>query len=232
MPKGHVTMLRRDKLQLWPVSEVELGLPPVQMRDSLKTIVQWSATFLVPEHPDLGRDGPVCPFTRTSMDRGLFYLSHLRTDSNASLLREAVSAFREWYLDMAETLNEKQRKFLTFLIVLEDIDLTDSRELDDLQRSLKDSFVEQGLMIGQFHPKCDQPGLWNDDFRPLRSPIPLLAIRIMVPGDLPFLTGSDVHLAAYFARFAAGIPSELRIQLAIAMGRDDSGDRVKIDGAR
>jgi hypothetical protein len=166
------------------------------------------------------------------MDRGLFYLSHLRTDSNASLLREAVSAFREWYLDMAETLNEKQRKFLTFLIVLEDIDLTDSRELDDLQRSLKDSFVEQGLMIGQFHPKCDQPGLWNDDFRPLRSPIPLLAIRIMVPGDLPFLTGSDVHLAAYFARFAAGIPSELRIQLAIAMGRDDSGDRVKIDGAR
>jgi hypothetical protein len=87
-------------------------------------------------------------------------------------------------------------------------------------------------MIGQFHPKCDQPGLWNDDFRPLRSPIPLLAIRIMVPGDLPFLTGSDVHLAAYFARFAAGIPSELRIQLAIAMGRDDSGDRVKIDGAR
>ena len=43
-------------------------------------------------------------------------------------------------------------------------------------------------MIGQFYPGCAENGLWNPDFRPLDSPLPMLAIRHMVESDLPFLT--------------------------------------------
>jgi hypothetical protein len=44
-----------------------------------------------------------------------------------------------------------------------------------------------GLMLGEFHANNESPGLRNPDFRPLRSPIPMLAIRHMVDSDLPFL---------------------------------------------
>jgi hypothetical protein len=33
-----------------------------------------------------------------------------------------------------------------------------------------------------------EPGLRNPDFRPLRSPVPMLAIRHMVESDLLFMT--------------------------------------------
>ena len=44
-----------------------------------------------------------------------------------------------------------------------------------------------GLMLGEFHMRNNQPGLRNDDFFPLRTPIPCLAVRHMVPTDLAFL---------------------------------------------
>jgi hypothetical protein len=59
--------------------------------------------------------------------------------------------------------------------------------IDKVQAGLKRYFVEMGLMLGEFHATNESPGLRNPDFRPLRSPIPMLAIRHMVESDLPFL---------------------------------------------
>ena len=86
---------------------------------------------------------------------------------------------------------------------------------------MKDAFVRQGLMVGQFHPRSEQSGLWNEDFRPLRAPIPLLAIRRMVSSDLPFLLDSASHLSAYLDRFAPGIPSHIRRLLASRVAPTD-----------
>jgi hypothetical protein len=41
-------------------------------------------------------------------------------------------------------------------------------------------------MVGDFRPDHEMVGLHNDDFRPFASPMPFLAIRPMVPADLPF----------------------------------------------
>jgi hypothetical protein len=60
------------------------------------------------------------------------------------------------------------------------------------------------------YPRCEQSGLWNEEFRPLRAPVPLLAIRQMVSSDLPFLFDTASHLAAYLDRFAPDIPGHVR----------------------
>lgn len=73
--------------------------------------------------------------------------------------------------------------------------------VDALQVRLKSQFVREGLMIGQFHAASVEPGLHNPAFRPLRAPVPSLAIRVMVESDLPFLLSRPEHLAAYLARF-------------------------------
>jgi hypothetical protein len=212
-------VLQQADLGLWSSAEVEAGTVPSDAKAALQTILQWSAAFLVADHPDLGRDGPVCPFTKTSMEKTLYFLTIIPPETPMSEIGTIAERYTDWYRTLATGINDRDRTFLTMLIVLPGVDVGDSSSLDHLQQSLKDRCVRDGLMIGQFHPACDQPGLWNEDFRPLRSPIPLLAIRTMVQYDLPFLLGSGVHLEAYLSRFAPAIPAHLRRQLTRALTR-------------
>lgn len=198
-------MHRRSGLTLWSIADVDGGRVPVAEASALRAIVAWSRSFLLAGHPQLGRDGPVCPFTKAAMENDLFLLAcpELRNDAN---VRSTVSGFREWYCELAAELDERLRSLLTVLVLLPELDPVDPSGLDAVQALLKDEFVEQGLMIGQFHPACEEPGIWNADFRPLRAPVPLLAIRAMVRQDLPFLSERPTHLAAYRRYFGADAP--------------------------
>jgi hypothetical protein len=62
---------------------------------------------------------------------------------------------------------------------------------------LKPHHLARGLMLGEFFPSCDKRGLHNQDFRPLRSPWPLLVIRPMVEADIEFLWDEDRFAEAY-----------------------------------
>ncbi|MCO1581029.1 hypothetical protein M8C13_35280 [Crossiella sp. SN42] len=191
--------------RLWTASEVEAGRPPLAERPPLELVLRWAKDFLIPGHPDLGRSGPVCPYTRPALRRDLFHLGIGSGD-----LRQALTALRTEYTATLSTMDPEGADLLTYLLVLP---AADPGQVDAVQRELKPEFVAEGLMLGQFHPHCAEPGLWNQDFRPLRSPVPLLAIRRLLPVDLPFLLADNGQLDAYLARFAPGIPARLRAQL-------------------
>ena len=88
--------------------------------------------------------------------------------------------------------------------------LTEYAALDALQARIKPDFVKVGLIVGQFHPRCMEPGLWNSGFRPLQASVPLLVIRHMVSSDFPFLSNTPGFRGAYLKRFAPDIPSSVR----------------------
>jgi hypothetical protein len=177
---------------------------PAEVTDAdLRRIAAWAVEFLNAPHEQLGRRGPVCPFTALSMSRNAFLLADAGPARDAAAIEALVHRYRGWFAELDEPL-------LTILLVLPGLDRIDPGPLDTLQARLKDAFVGEGLMIGQFHPRCDQPGLWSEDFRPLRAPVPLLAIRRMVASDLPFLLGTPGHLTAYLDRFAPDIPAHVR----------------------
>ncbi len=199
-----------DLPRLWSAADIDAGLPG---DDRLQVILDWSRDFLVARHPELGRTGPVCPYTSPSLRRNLFYLAAPTGATEVDQLAALLDTFRLRYQEMAAELSEEDGELLTFVIVLPDFDHADSTQLDALQHRIKDDFVRDGLMIGQFHPHCEEPGLWNKQFRPLRAPIPLLAMRRMLAFDLPFLIESGSHLDAYLERFAPLIPSRIRAQL-------------------
>ncbi|MFI9724177.1 DUF6875 domain-containing protein [Streptomyces sp. NPDC052396] len=203
-------MSSATKLRVWSASEVAAGRVPAESLAPLRQVLDWSGEFLVQGHSSLGRTGPVCPYTQPSLRKDLFLLA---LPSHDASLPEAVAQLRTRYEELADGLDEAERELLTLLMVLPELDPTDSTELDALQAAAKDEFVAAGLMIGQFHPVCEEPGLWNKDFRPLRSPVPLLAIRQLLVFDLPFLVNTDRHLAQYLQRFAPGIPTRMRDQL-------------------
>ncbi len=202
-------MLRAHGLTLYEPGDLYSEMAPPELAD-LRQIAAWAVDFLNAPNEQLGRRGPVCPYTRLSMDNNRFLLARAGGERDVQSIESTIDQYRRWFMELLDQTEGERGRLLAILVILPDFDREDPGPLDALQGRLKDVFVREGLMVGQFHPHCEQDGLWNEGFRPLRAPIPLLAIRRMVSSDLPFLLDSAGHLSAYLNRFAPNIPSHVR----------------------
>lgn len=173
---------------LMRISEIARRFP----KDSpMGDVLDWVHTFLAAPHSDLGRKGSVCPFVPMSLDLDTIWMAEVAT-SNPSVesIKKIIREYRDLFLateptDPSECINK------AFMVVFSNLDANGASMVDEVQAQLKTDFVEMGLMLGEFHAKNEGEGLRNPDFRPLRSPIPILAIRHMVDSDLPFLLRAD-----------------------------------------
>ena len=175
-------------------------------------IREWAMTYLAAPHPELGRDGPVCPFTASSISKETFWVGcvdrpGLRVEDIEATVAGMVTEFHR-----LPPTNEPGTLLKTVLILFPTVG--DSSLIDQAQRRLKSKFVPSGLMIGQFYPGCEEPGIRNSEFRPLRSPMPLLAIRHMVSSDFLFLTAKAEWIKEYLNRFGPSIPASARSMIA------------------
>lgn len=173
--------------RLMRISEVEANCGP---GSPLGNIAAWIRRFLASGHPDLGRHGTVCPFVPIALELNTIWMAEVE-DATASF--ESISAiiteYRNIFLSTEPTTGPEaiNKAFLVVFPSLAANGPEGAAVIDKVQASLKKYFVDMGLMLGEFHAANESPGLRNPDFRPLRSPIPMLAIRHMVESDLPFL---------------------------------------------
>ncbi|WP_334830181.1 DUF6875 domain-containing protein [Nostoc sp.] len=215
-------------MQLYTTLEIE-QLKQHEDFPYLLEITEWVKNFLGRPHPNLGRPGAVCPFVPYSLKSNSIRLAVIRTkDLYPEQLAEVVGHYRNIFLGM-EVKEQELAINKAFLIIFPDIDEGAYQVIDNVQQKLKPLFVESGLMIGEFHKRNESPGLHNPNFRPLRSPIPLLAIRFMVEADLPFLLSqTDPHLRiryleAYLKNFGHKFTDETKFKnavLALALARE------------
>jgi Domain of unknown function (DUF6875) len=173
---------------------------------------EWTAAYLTAPHPELGREGPVCPYTAASIRKEMFWVGcvdnpELTAADIESMVAEAVTRFG----DLPPT-KEPEALLKTILILFPTV--TDYSIIDEAQKRLKERSIAMGLMIGQFYPGCEAPGIRNPEFRPLQSPFALLAIRHMVGSDLPFLASRVEWIEEYLKKFAPSIPASVRSVIA------------------
>ena len=114
-----------------------------------------------------------------------------KSDSQMLQVRNDIVTFLEAFAPVFGTMEPSKgvaQQFKAAVFIFPDIPL-DQTELciDGVQRACKPFFVRRGLMLGEFHLRNNSPGLRNKNFFPLRTPIPCLAVRHMVPTDLAFL---------------------------------------------
>lgn len=210
---------------LWLLDIDDLSSPAVEGvgaadLDAARAAVAWAKGYLAQPHPDLGRSGLVCPFVPRSLASSMFFCTVRRGASlTPEEIADTVGRYRDWFTAM-EPRDGPIAQYKTFLILFPDVADEDlARLIDGPQAALKRSFVEQGLMIGQFHNRPPaSPGLWNPAFRPLVSDIPMLVIRNMVSSDLPFLTSAPEFIAAYQQRFGERLTARHRDLIAEASG--------------
>jgi hypothetical protein len=170
--------------QLHPFSQVVSHMPP---DGPLGITAAWMRRYLGRPHPELGRSGPVCPFVPGATAQDTVWLSGVsfgRSDKDAIV--QLVGLYRDLFLQL-EPRSGELAMMKAIVLVFPNISIEDAGVIDAVQSELKAPFVDSGLMIGEFHERNESPGLRNPDFRPLRSPIPAIAIRFMVETDLPFL---------------------------------------------
>ncbi|MFF4987749.1 DUF6875 domain-containing protein [Streptosporangium saharense] len=180
----------------------------------LKETVVWAREYLCRPHPDLGRKGPVCPYAQTSLDRGVFYLAVQPGTPDGDVVAEALDGYRDWFRALV-TPPGTSPQYRTILVLFPDLPEAEAaRTIDAAQRLLKPRYVGEGLMIGEFYPgPPPKAGLWNPDFLPLGSPVPMLVIRHMVATDFAFLREDREQLAAYLERFGDRPPAALRTEV-------------------
>ncbi|HWG99984.1 MAG TPA: hypothetical protein VNV66_11845 [Pilimelia sp.] len=196
------------------VADLEGGPLPAPVRPheaALRAVLAWTREYLCRPHPRLGRPGNVCPYAQAALDRASLYLAvQPGRDHPPADIERRLLVYRDWFLRLSAAAAHPH--LTTIVTVFPELLPEDVPSvIDATQARLKPGYVARGLMLGEFHdgPPA-KPGLWNDGFRPLRSPLPLLAIRHMVPTDAMFLCDDPDHLREYLRRFGGQVPASLR----------------------
>ncbi|PMB42300.1 hypothetical protein CEN40_18275 [Fischerella thermalis CCMEE 5205] len=205
-------------MQLYTPIEIDTIQQDIQY---LVEVKEWVQNFLAKPHPDLGRRGAVCPFVPQSLKSNSIRIAVIRAKNlQPQQIEDIVKDYRDKFLEM-EPRDREAAINKAFLLIFPDISLEDAATLiDGVQQKLKPFFVDEGLMIGEFHKRTETRGLHNENFYPLRSPVPLLAIRFMVESDLPFLVNADNlhlrirYLEAYLRHFETQMKDETKLKTA------------------
>ena len=176
------TTSTRERSQTW-----DSALGP----NEYQTILCYVKNFLAKAHPAVGRSGPVCPFVPKSLRKDCLYTGVVRFPKDRVITKDHVVDLVRRYASIFDTLEPtkgRARQFKAIVLIFPDIALKDAHEMiDGVQRYVKPDFVSRGLMVGEFHLRNNTSGLRNKKFYPLRTPIPCIAMRHMVPTDLAFL---------------------------------------------
>ena len=154
--------------------------------DRMSQAWDWLSTYPIQPHPELGRDGVVCPYMVKAIRRRYVTMTEFDASEGDQAFMALARKLRDGVLERAGELGS-DRLYLVGMAVpygLPDAEL--KAMVARVHAALKPEFVARGLMIGDFWPEHETIGLHNDDFRPFTSPIPLLGMRHITPADLPF----------------------------------------------
>ena len=122
-------MLRAHGLTLYEPGDVYSGMVSPEFAD-LRQIATWAVDFLNTPNERLGRRGPVCPYTRLSMDHNAFLLAYAGGERDVRSIESTVDQYRRWFMELLEKFQGAREHLLTILVVLPDFDRTDPGPLD------------------------------------------------------------------------------------------------------
>jgi len=177
--------------------------------DAMAPLKDWTRNFLMRDNAQLGRSGNVCPFTSfgARVDTLRFGVSQARPGEDKRVRGQLLDA-----LDRFEEIPHSDQTGI-YRAILIHFPRCDSFEgvatLQRAQRSLRLAGFMRARMLGVFYPTANEPGLWNPAFRPLRAPIPIIALRSLVAADAAFVLRHPLLAPAYLFNYPFAGPKEL-----------------------
>jgi heptaprenyl diphosphate synthase len=205
--------------------------------DQKAILSTWLAEYITTPHPELGRNGPVCPFVKASLQADSIitfsrqWLGGFELDAMVRIIKDGMKLFHSLHWP------SRNATLHGLVVVFNDLSREGWWLIDEGHRATKDIAVAHGLMIGQFHPECDAPAVHNPVFPVNRGPFPMIAYRNMAFHDILFLHSNPNWFAHYRRRFGhyyskAAKLDPLFVRLYESASRQDDLCRVALIGTR
>jgi heptaprenyl diphosphate synthase len=171
--------------------------------EAVQQCLAWLQEYIGKPHPELGRNGDICPFVRTALRKqrmSFVVAAHVQTPDLPQIKRMVL--FEAWRLlrnlDEADRFSELVTTNLLFPALKGDA----ASVVHDVHSQTKSSMMRRGVMTAAFYPGYTKPGIYNDGFQLYQSPFPVLVVRPMALHDIMFLSNDGSAFAEYHRRFA------------------------------
>jgi hypothetical protein len=164
--------------------------------DTEKRVLEWIVGYLATKRPNPAQWGQpaamdrplVCPFMPQADKANSIWVTEWPGVTKASATLEIIERHRDQFHDILEPREGHRVLHKTALFVFPDVPEENAIEaIDGVQATLKPNLMERdSMMIGQFHPWSDLDAFGPNsgkNIKPFRSPVPLIALRVMVHDD-------------------------------------------------
>jgi hypothetical protein len=184
--------------------------------NALRTVTDWIKTFVGRPNKDLSRSGPICPFVQGSWERMTLWLApeHI-ADSSAPDVVQLANDYKRLLLDM-RPVDGDDAIYKAIVVVFTDASadrakgyLSDAR----MQDLMKSSYMDDGVVIGEFHQKSEVSSVYNQNFQPFRSPVPFMLLRLAAESDWKFFLDDEDWLGIWARRFGESAVQALAAEL-------------------
>jgi hypothetical protein len=184
-------------------------------RNALRAVADWTKTFVVRPHKDLGRPGPVCPFVPVALERKTLWLAAERSAGrSAPDVIELIDGYKRLLLT-AQPVTGDDANNKSIVVVFTDLPAAQAKDFFGgvLQQIGVPSYVNDGLVMGPFYEGDDGTAIYNPNFRPFTSPVPFLLMRLAVISDWKFFLNNKDWLRLWARRYGESAVETLADEL-------------------
>jgi hypothetical protein len=182
---------------------------------ALRAVAEWIGEFVIQPHKDLGRPGPVCPFTSVALEHKALWLAPERSAGrSAPQVIQTIQDYQELLL-ANPPLDGDGASHKTIIVVFTDLPAAQAMGFFEpvLQQIGVSSYAEGGLVMGPFYEGNDGTAIYNPNFRPFQSPVPLLLMRRAVISDWKFFLNNEEWFRLWARRYAESAVDALADEL-------------------
>ena len=182
---------------------------------ALRAIADWTKTFVVKPHKELGRAGTVCPFVPGSLERKVLWLAPEQiADRREPDVIELVRGYKRLFLETQPTGGD-DADYKVIVVVFTDLPADRAQGVFDdvLQHLAVPSYADDGILFGPYYEGNEATAIYNSSFRPFQSPVPFLFVRPGVISDWKFFLDNDELLNLWARRFGESAVQALAEEL-------------------
>ena len=170
---------------------------------ALHAVADWMTTFIAKPHKDLGRAGTVCPFVPGALERRTLWLAPEQTAGRSvSEVATIIGDYKRVLLHAQPTEGDDV-SYKALMVVFTDLPADRAQDFfNDVEQDIKvPSYVDDGVVLGEFYESNEGTAIYNPNFRPFTPPVPFLLMRLTVISDWKFFLDDEAWLSRWARRF-------------------------------
>ena len=162
-------------------------------------MADWTRAFIIKPNTELGRSGPICPFTPVALEHDTLWLAlEHTTQRTVKEMRERIKGYNRLLLSRSPADGDIA-EYQAIVVVFTDLPAAEAKDFfEALLPPIGLSFyAEDGLVIGPFYEGNEGTAIYNANFRPFTSPVPSLLRRRAVVSDWKFFLNNPEWFAVW-----------------------------------